>query len=144
MLHRTRGMPGGVVYLSDIQRKSKRARGLLRLRRLKLKENRDWQTLLLRCSPEPSQPLILLSVAHDCPLMTKKGESVFVRFLLGAYRFLNSSSSSKAKTMTIAMIMPIDTGMKYMSANVAGSGVGAGVAAGASFTFIAVSALEDQ
>src|SRR4030042_4013771 len=141
MLHRTRGMPSGVVYLSDIPRKSRRARGLLRLRRLKLKENRDWQTLLLRCSPEPSQPLILLSVAHDCPLMTKKGESVFVRFLLGAYRFLSSRKSSSPTAM-MAMIMPIPNPITYVSVIGAGVGVGAGVASGASSTFTAGSAEE--
>jgi hypothetical protein len=63
----------------------------------------------------------------------KKGK-VGCAFLLGAYRFLKSSNSSKAKTTTIAMIMPIDTGRKYMSATDAGVGVGAGVAAGASST----------
>ena len=36
--------------------------------------------------------------------------------------------------------MPIDTGMKYRSAADAGGDVGSGVAAGASSTFIAVSA----
>jgi hypothetical protein len=62
---------------------------------------------------------------------------------VGAYRFL-SISTITTPTATIAMIMPIVAGRKYMSAMDAGVGVGAGVAAGASSTFIAVFACEGQ
>ena len=45
-----------------------------------------------------------------------------------------------APTTAIATIMPTTAGTKYMSATDAGVGVGAGVAAGASSTPMAVSA----
>jgi hypothetical protein len=65
-----------------------------------------------------------------------------VCFRLDVYRFLNSNNTSRARTMSIAMIMPIYTGRKYMSATDAGVGVSGGVAGGASSTFMAVSANE--
>ena len=62
---------------------------------------------------------------------------------LDAYRLLNSKTS-KAKTTSMATIMPIDTGTKYMSATDAGIGVGAAVAAGASSTKTEVTACDGQ
>jgi hypothetical protein len=55
---------------------------------------------------------------------------VFVRFRLGVYRFLSSSTTATA----IAMIMAIVETVKYVSTGACGTGVGSGVAAGASST----------
>jgi hypothetical protein len=60
-----------------------------------------------------------------------------VRFRLGAYRFLNISTTKPMMTaMSIAMPVP----NTYVSVIGAGVGVGAGVAAGVSSTPMAVSA----
>jgi hypothetical protein len=69
---------------------------------------------------------------------TKKRE-IGLCFSLDAYRFLSSKNSSNP-TATMAMIMPIPKPITYVSVIGAGVGVGGGVAAGASSTFMAVSA----
>jgi hypothetical protein len=68
-------------------------------------------------------------------LKLKKGEREVAFF--GAYRFL-SIRIITSPTTTIAMIMPMVAGTKYMSATDAGVGVGAGVGSGADSTFMAV------
>jgi len=84
----------------------------------------------------------LFSVAlGSCLFMDrlKKGKVDFCGFRLAVYRFRSIRMITSPIT-TIAMIMPVDTGRKYMSATDAGVGVGGGVAAGGSSTFMAVSA----
>jgi hypothetical protein len=78
-------------------------------------------------------------LAALCVKKTKRKEE-FVWFLLDVYRFLSISTISTAPTAMIATIMPAVAGTKYMSATDSGVGVGGGVAAGASSTFMAVSA----
>ena len=62
-------------------------------------------------------------------------------FLFAIYRFLSISTITSV-AITIAIMMPMVAGTRYMSATDAGGGVDSGVAAGASSTFMAVSADE--
>ena len=55
------------------------------------------------------------------------------------YFFFSINEKTKTATMIIAMNKPADTGRKYWSAIDAGAAVGAGVAAGESMTWKAVS-----
>jgi len=82
-----------------------------------------------------------LSVALCVKKTKRKRGKWFCAFLLVVYRLLSIRKSS-SPTTTIAMIMPMPKPITYVSVIGAGVGVGGGVSAGASSTFMAVSADE--
>jgi len=61
--------------------------------------------------PEPTQPQFTLTFFSP-----KKGKEIVLFFLYVYGRFLSSNNASKAPTMIIAVIMPMDIGRKYISA----------------------------
>jgi hypothetical protein len=71
----------------------------------------------------------------------KEGGRFVCAYLLVVYRFL-SIRMSTAPTTTIAIMIPVIPGRMYRSAIDAGMGVGSAVAAGASSTFMPVSAYD--
>ena len=123
----------GYIFFLKYKKTKKRFAGALQpnLRRM----NGYLPTVTATAVSVPLQsPLSLLLPLMFLP-RKKEGEIVYINKLL--YRLLNIRIS-KAKTTTIATIMPAETGMKYKSATDAGVGVGGGVVSGASSTFIAV------
>jgi hypothetical protein len=111
--------------------------------RTNLKEKKKRMTdcvIITLLHPEPFQSHSPMPLSFNPE--EKRGKDLF-SVLLCAYRFLSIRTSTRPTT-TIAMIMAMDIGRMYMSANDAGVGVGAGVDAGSSITVKWSSADENQ